>query len=480
MTAAGLDESVRIWLATVDNSFPALESLEGLTRDIVAGPRNPWALREAYVPGSGDVRVGHQWVWTERTTYNPVGGLGDVYAVDLWRNLTDPALWNDAFTGIPQPFRASYEVETAGPDGTLEVPADAVTWDVEAKAWAPVPSGTTAVSKVTFDYSRYTHANWHHGQPITMADAVYSIAQGFDIAYDPEKARIETALAVTSRPILETFKGYRLVDDDHLEVYVDYWHFDEDHIGAYASPVSFDMPWELKAAMDELVFEERRAAYSDTAAGRYSVPWLSLVLKRDAGLVDRSLRTLEREERVPAGVFEFGDRSLVTPEEAAARYEAARDWFDEKEHLVISQGPFYLEQFDPPAQFAELLAFRDPSYPFKPGDFYRGEPPTLAIDDIEAAPILLGEDVLVSAQRDRPGHRRAALPAPRSGARRGRGQRRRRRRRRWHLQGHGPWRRHPLPWLLSALPRGRVRLAGPHQRAARGPRGAALTLGAIP
>ena len=74
----------------------------------------------------------------------------------------------------------------------------------------------------------------------------------------------------------------------------------------------------------------------------------------------------------PPGVFEFGDRTLVTPEEAVARYEAAQEWFDDKEHLVISNGPFYLEQFDPPAQFAELVAFRDPSYPFKPGDLYRG------------------------------------------------------------------------------------------------------------
>ncbi len=403
MTEAGLDESIRIWLATVDNSFPVVDTLEGMTRDLVAGPRNPWALREAYVPGSEDVRVGHQWVWTERTTYNPIGGISDVYATDLWRNLADPPIWNDPFTGIPQPFRASYVVETAGPVDTLEVPADAVTWDVESKSWQPVESGTTAVSKVTFDYSDYLGANWHHGQPITIADAVYSIAQGFELAYDPEKARIETALAVTSRPVLETFKGYRLTDDDQLEVYVDYWHFNDDHIGAYASPAGFDMPWELKAAMDDLVFEQRRAAYSDTAASRFSVPWLSLVLERDAGLVDRTLRDLERDAVVPAGVFDFGGRALVSPEEAVARYEAAQEWFDDKEHLVISQGPFYLEQFDPPAQFAELLAFRDPAYPFKPGDHYRGEPPDLSVADVTADLVVPGEDAVISASVSGPG-----------------------------------------------------------------------------
>ncbi len=403
MTQAGLDESIRIWLATVDNSFPVVDTLQGMTRDVVAGPRNPFALREAYVPGSDDVRVGHQWVWTERTTYNPIGGLGDVYSTDLWRNLSDPPIWNDPFTGIPEPFRAGYTVETAGPTGTLDVPADALTWDVATKTWQPVAPGTTAVSKVTFDYSKYTDSVWHDGQPITIADAVYSIAQGFDLAYDPEKARIETALAVTSRPVLETFKGYRLTEDDQLEVYVDYWHFDTDYIGAYASPVSFDMPWELKLAMDDLVFEQRRAAYSDTAAGRFSVPWLSLVLKRDAGLVDRTLRDLERDEFVPPGVFDFGGRSLVTPEEAVARYQAAQDWFDEKDHLIISQGPYSLEQFDPPAQFAELDAFRDPSYPFKPGDHYRGEPPALTIDDVTADVVVPGEDAVISASVTGPG-----------------------------------------------------------------------------
>jgi peptide/nickel transport system substrate-binding protein len=403
MTQAGLDESIRIWLATVDNSFPAVDTLEGMTRDVVAGPRNPWALREAYVPGSDDIRVGHQWVWTERTTYNPIGGIGDVYATDLWRNLADPPTWNDPFTGIPQPFRAGYAVETAGPEGALEVPADAVTWDVESKTWTPVPAGTMAVSKVTFDYGKYLTANWHHGQPITIADAIYSIAQGFDLAYDPEKARIETALAVTSRPILETFKGYRLTEDDQLEVFVDYWHFDDDYIGAYASPAGFDMPWELKLAMDDLVFGQRRAAYSDTAASRFSVPWLSLVLKRDAGLVDRTLRDLERDAVVPAGVFDFAGRSLVSAEEAVARYEAAQEWFDDKDHLVISQGPFYLQQFDPPAQFAELLAFRDPGYPFKPGDHYRGEPAMLAIGDIASDLMVPGEDAVISASVSGPG-----------------------------------------------------------------------------
>ena len=63
---------------------------------------------------------------------------------------------------------------------------------------------------MTFDYSRYLGTPWHHGQQITLADAIYGIAQAFELAYDPDKARTEVALAITSRPYLETLRGYRL------------------------------------------------------------------------------------------------------------------------------------------------------------------------------------------------------------------------------------------------------------------------------
>ena len=61
------------------------------------------------------------------------------------------------------------------------------------------------------------------------------------------------------------------------------------------------MPWEILAAMDDLVFDQRRAAYSDTAAARYDVPWLSLVMTRDAKLVDRTLRQFSGRGTVPGG-----------------------------------------------------------------------------------------------------------------------------------------------------------------------------------
>jgi peptide/nickel transport system substrate-binding protein len=394
MTRTGLDEAVRIWVATVNSAYAVQPDVTGITQDLAAGPRGLWTLRTAYKPGSKELTVGHLWVWTERSTWNPVGGIGDVYSSDIYRNLSDPPLWNDPFTGIPQPFRASYTVETGGPTGKLDVPEDAFRWDAKAGKWAAAGKNVQATSKVVFDYSKYFQSKFHHGQPISMADVIYSIYQGFDLSYNPNKAKIETVIAITSRPNLETFKGFRVVDNSQIEVYVDYWHFDNNYIASYATPSGAATPWELLYTMDELVFKQRRAAYSDTAAARYNVPWLSLVLERDARLVRKAMLDLQKGKKYPKEVFTLPGASqpLVDEKEAEARYKATLDWFTQYDHLVISNGPFFLARYDPPAQFAELDAFRDESYPFKAADLYKGKPQLIEFTESNADAIALGEE----------------------------------------------------------------------------------------
>ncbi len=398
MTQTALDESVRVWVITAMNSFPIAANMRGVTTDLVGGPKGPWTLREANLTGKTDLTVGSLWVWTERTSWNPIGGLGDVYSTDIWTELHDPPIWNSPFTGLPIPVRTSYQVETSGPSGKLDVPSDAVMWDPTGDKWAAVGAGVRATSKVTIDYSKYFTSKWHDGQPISMGDVMYSIAQSRDIAYDPDMAKIEFAISVTSRPYLDTFKGYRILDNNRLEVYLDYWHFDKDHIASYASPTGLSMPWEVLAAMDDLVFKQRTAAYSDTAAARFNVPWLSLVMQRDANLVARTLRDYNTRSFIPQGVFSVGGKSLVSADEAKARYQAALAWFDKYNILVISNGPFFLARYDPAAQFAELDAFRDPTYPYHPGDWFYGTPPQLQITNVSKGALSVGKaaDVTVS------------------------------------------------------------------------------------
>jgi peptide/nickel transport system substrate-binding protein len=403
MTQIALKDSVRIWLATLLQSFPVRDDVENLTEDLVSGPKNIFALRGADVKGRKNIKVGHLWVWTEQTTWNPVAGLSDVYSTDIHRNLVDPPLVNHPFSGLPQEFRASYKVETSGPSGTMPVPNGTVTWDAQGDRWAPVLTGATAVSKVTYDYGKFFQSKWHHGVPIDMADVIYSISQAYEIAYDQAKVQIETALGITSRPYLETFVGYRLVDDTHIEVYVNYWHFEESYIASYATPSSVATPWELLAAMDDVVYTKRRGAYSNTTAARFNVPWISLVTETDARLVLRSVQQFQRQKAVPKGVFAIGGKTFVTPEQAVARYQACQKWFNEKNLLVLSNGPFMLTKYDPPSQFAQLDAFRDANYPFTAADFRYGTAPKLAISPIKAPKVQTGQPITVQVNVTGPG-----------------------------------------------------------------------------
>ncbi|MEM1945355.1 MAG: ABC transporter substrate-binding protein, partial [Nitrososphaerota archaeon] len=386
-----LEESVRVWVAVVFTSTPIIDKMQGVTEDLGAGARGLWTLREAYIPGRDVLNVGHLWVWTPRTVWNPVAGFGDVYSADIWRAVYDPPITRHPFTGLPIPFRASYEVESAGPAGKLNVPSDAFLWDATSKSWKPVPSGSTATSKVTFDYSAYTNSKWHHGIQISMADILYRIYQVFDLAYDDVKSRIEFAIATTSKPVLETFKGFRILDDSKLEVYVDFWHFDVSYIAEYAELFGGGMPWEILAAGDHLVFEARRLAYSDTAAARFGIPQLNLVLSNHVADMRDALNTFILKKFFPSNIFTVGGRTYEAPDNAVARYRSSIDWASKYGILVISSGPYMLTAFDPGAQFAELKAYRDPTYPFKPGKWYFGETARPSVEAVEGQ-LVVGEE----------------------------------------------------------------------------------------
>jgi peptide/nickel transport system substrate-binding protein len=202
---------------------------------------------------------------------------------------------------------------------------------------------------------------------------------------------------------LDTFKGFRTLDDNRLEVYVDFWHFEENYIASYASPSSVSMPWEVLAAMDDLVFNQRRAAYSDTASGRFDVPWLSLVMDRDSRLVRTALMDFIKNSSVPQGVFDVDGTSLVTQSEATERYQSVIDWFSEYGLMVISNGPFMLTRYDPPAQFAELTANRHPDYPFSAGDWSFGSAELVKLAEIPTQPLRIGAENELSIRLEGPG-----------------------------------------------------------------------------
>ncbi len=388
-------EAVRIFGLRLMDAYPASTDLKGLTQDVANGLRAAiWTPREAYKDDTTDLKFGNLWVWTETTVWNRYGGFNDVYSVDIGRSTYDPAVWRHPFTASVQPFRATYEVTTEGPDGTLSVPSDAYVWDADADQFVTVGANVEAQSMVVFDLSMFTQSKWHHGLDLNMADILYSIASGWDIANDDTKSTRESTVSGAAAGVYNTIKGL-VVDGDMLTVYLDYYHFDVNEIAIAANLMGGingigDNPWELNAAQEDVVFEKNLMSFDQTAADLWGVPWMSLVLSEHAETVKDSLEEFLAEDYFPSNYFTLGDTTYDTIENARARYQAAIDWYNDKGIIWIGNGPFYLNAFDAEAQYAETLAYRDPTYPFKPGDWYYGRPQIPEVVDVSMPVITKG------------------------------------------------------------------------------------------
>ncbi|MEM1788056.1 MAG: ABC transporter substrate-binding protein [Pyrobaculum sp.] len=401
-----IQESIRVFTNTNLNAYVASPQLRGVTVDLGAGLRaSIYNARNWYVPGKDVVNVGHLFIWTAASAWNPVpqGGFTDVYSVDWFRMIYDPAIWPHPFTGVPTPFRATYVVETRGPEGLFDLPADAYRWDAIQKAWVSA-AGEKAKSKVVYNYAKYIGTNWHHGRPIGLADVLFIYAFLWDIANDPDKVARESGIASYVNATMATIKGIRILNDTAIEVYVDYWHFDPNYIASKAvvTPETPDMPWEIYYAVDQLVYVKKTYAASRAGSTRYDVPWLSLILRDHAKAAADVLQEAMTQGVFPESWFRVGDRVLFTRDEALSRYRAAIEWFNTYQHLIISQGPFYLYAIDTLNQYIELRAFRDPTYPFRPGDFYYGVATPVSIRSIDIPVVNVGQKATVSISIDVP------------------------------------------------------------------------------
>ena len=369
----GVEEAVRVFVASRTELFVVNDDITGVVSDVGEG------ITDRLTPinargGGNDLTIGARYL--SQSSWNPVGGYSDVYSNDIATLISDPAAFGHPHTGDVVPARTEWSVTTAGQDGVLSVPEDAMVWDPFTQRWVHVGPDVTATSMVVLDYK---FGNWHHGRAMDMNDILYRIyflyEWGTITGEDDDTVDAEYAHGV--QLTLEELVGVRQVDEDTLEVYIDYWHFDESEI-ALSGIFWTGTPWEVYYAMERLV-QDGNAAFSRSVASEKNVNWLSLINPDDARGMQRSLIQFIAEDSVPAPLQEM-DLDDRYPE---MRYWAAAGWMAKQGHAVVSNGPFYLEEHG--EQTARLSAFRDDSYPFIQGMWSQfGDPAYPKVLDVQA------------------------------------------------------------------------------------------------
>ena len=356
-TREGVNESVRIFLASKVDQYVTNDNVDGVINALGAGvpsrftPINIQSLDDNLTIG---VKQIYQGAW------NPLAGLSDTYSRQIWFTLFDPSITGHPFSGKIFPIRTSWEIETNGPQSTINVPDDAIIWNSESKSWKKVGSDVVAVSKATFDLE---FGGWHHGQKMDMNDIIYSTYfllewgserdendKTFDSDYSPQAA--QTA---------KTLVGIKPIDNDTIEVYTNYWHFDEGEIASWTSPWS-SMPWEIMAAMEKTVIDGK-SSFSRSESISKNVNWLSLIIPNDAKTIQMQLEDFRSSEFIPDSLIEFNQISNFH----ITRYQSSIDWIEQYGHSVISNGPFYLERYSPDSRSIIVKSFDSAEYPLRQG-----------------------------------------------------------------------------------------------------------------
>ena len=375
-TKEGVNESVRVFLASKVDQYVSNENLDGVINALGAGvpsrftPINVQASDQSITIG---VKQIYQGAW------NPVAGLTDTYSTQIWFTLFDPSLTGHPFSGKIFPIRTNWEIETDGPKSVVNVPADAIIWDSKSKNWKEVGPNTFAISKATFDLN---FGEWHNGQKMNMNDIIYSTYfllewgsekdendKTFDSDYSPQAA--QTA---------KTLVGIKPIDNDTIEVYTNYWHFDEGEIASWTSPWS-SMPWEIMAAMEKTVVDGK-SSFSRSESLTKNVSWLSLIIPNDARMIQSQLEEFKSSNFIPDALTDF---QQITDFQID-RYQSSIDWINQYEHAVISNGPFYLEGYSPDSRSITIKSFDSSGYPLQQGiwnNFEHAEFPTIESVDIE-------------------------------------------------------------------------------------------------
>jgi len=361
----GVNESVRIFLASKIDQYVVNQGIQGVVNDFGAGvpsrftPINAQGDKDELVIG---VKQIYQGAW------NPIMGFSDSYSRQIWTILSDPLTFKHPFTGETFPVRGEWIVETAGPEGLLDLPDDAIIWDPNIHEWKKVPVDAQAKSKVTFDLD---FSNWHNGQKMDMNDVLHSLY--FTIEWgtqtDENDKTFDDEFTPRAGQSVDTFIGVKPIDENTIEVYVDYWHFDDGEIAEWASLWN-TMPWEIFSAIEQAVIDGK-VSISRSGASSKNINWVSLIIPNDALIIQSYLDEFKQEKYIPPPLMGLESSTKYFEN----RYSASSDWITKNNHAVISNGPFYLKSYSPESRTISVSAFEDESYPFKIGHWSIFEQP---------------------------------------------------------------------------------------------------------
>jgi peptide/nickel transport system substrate-binding protein len=387
----GIQESVRVYIAALGQTYAATKNVKGLVNDFSAGITSRLSLINARLEDSNNngnhnrtnMNIGVKQIYGG--AWNNVAGFRDIYSVNILYGIQDLAVFNHPYTGETIPFRTPWTaVETNGPHDAIPIAPGTIIWDPLHQQWKKSDTddvtgvknsnnnnnSSIAVSKVTYNL---LYGKWHNGIMMDKSDILYTNYFQHEWATNTGTSDKTVDSEYTSQvaPILKFDRGIRFLLNNKLESYTDFWHFDKNEIAGLSAWWPAE-PWEITAAQERLV-TDGMFAFSKTDSTSKGVDWLSLLVPSHANAIKDELQKMKSERYVPIAL-----RGIVNASEATKRYDASINWISQHNNAIIGNGPFYLDSYNPSGGVITIKAFRDSSYPFTIGYWNKYEHPKLA------------------------------------------------------------------------------------------------------
>ncbi len=374
--------ATRVWIVDQISFTPRIAKLEvasDLYAQVAGTALYPHTLRFTGQEG-GTVRIAQPGILVE--PWNPLAGSNWIYDAMPQRGVGDFGVIADPYTGLnwPQrveraevvaqqglPIDSTLDWVTLSFEPAINVPEDAwADWDAENQRFITVgekfPEGTTAKVKSTVYYpANLFDSKWHDGSNISVGDFVMAMILTFDPG-KPESPIYDEAIAETVDTYLSHFKGVRIVSTNPLviETYDDLYQLDAElNVASWWPQYGYGEGAWHTMALGYQATSAGELAWSTDKAEADGVEWMSFVAGPSLEILKRYL---DQNVATPVVPYEATLSQYVTAEEAQARYNNLKAFYDKYGHFWVNSGPFILTGVYPVEGTLKLT--RNPDYPF--------------------------------------------------------------------------------------------------------------------
>lgn len=371
-----LQDSVRVWLVDQTAAWAKRKEVNAIADYSGGYWVGIWAftLNRGNKTG-GTVRIGSSEVLTG-DAWNPIAGSNWIYDNMISSATGMPAFLSDPKSGLPIPtgFVKSVTIEAEkglltfqNPESknwltltfvdSVTIPSDAwYGWDVENKkvVTAGEAGVTKAKVKIVAEYEDIIGKfEYHDGTVMSLADWVWGWPIGFERANN-KSALYDEAYVGSFKSWREVFKAWRIVSEHPLKIewYTDYTNMDAELIAS--AYVGLAGPWHT-TAIGIRAEEKGLLAFGQDKALKNKVEWMNYIAGPSLSILSSVLDEAITEGYIP---FKELNSRYISVDEARARYNALKKWYDTYHHFWVGAGPYYLETADITAHTAVLKPFR--------------------------------------------------------------------------------------------------------------------------